>query len=107
MIQINELREGNIIARRSSINIQIVVDVEILKKVKRIPWLFVGIPITQAELEKFGFELKDAGDFGHYYSLEDFDLNQDYQPIDFDCDEIKYVHQLQNVYFIIKGKELI
>jgi hypothetical protein len=64
------------------------------------------IELTYQWLDKFGFEFKDAGDFGHYYSLEDFDLNQDYQPIDFDCIEIKYVHQLQNVYFALTGKEL-
>jgi hypothetical protein len=67
---------------------------------------FKPIELTYQWLDKFGFEFKDAGDFGHYYSLEDFDLNQDYQPIDFDCIEIKYVHQLQNVYFSLTGKEL-
>jgi hypothetical protein len=64
------------------------------------------IELTYQWLDKLGFEFKDAGDFGHYYSLEDFDLNQDYQPINFDCDEIKYVHQLQNVYFALTGQEL-
>jgi hypothetical protein len=64
------------------------------------------IELTYQWLDKLGFEFKDAGDFGHYYSLDNFDLNQDYQPIDFDCIEIKYVHQLQNLYFALTGKEL-
>jgi hypothetical protein len=64
------------------------------------------IELTYQWLDKLGFEFKDAGDFGHYYSLEDFDLDENYQPIDFDCIEIKYVHQLQNLYFALTGQEL-
>jgi hypothetical protein len=64
------------------------------------------IELTEEWLQKFGFELYDSVEFRHFYRKNDFDLNQDYQPIDFDCIEIKYVHQLQNLYFALTGKEL-
>jgi hypothetical protein len=64
------------------------------------------IELTEEWLQKLGFELYDSVEFRHFYRKNDFDLDENYQPIDFDCIEIKYVHQLQNVYFALTGQEL-
>jgi hypothetical protein len=64
------------------------------------------IELTEEWLQKFGFELYDSVEFRHFYRKNDFDLDENYQPIDFDCIEIKYVHQLQNLYFALTGQEL-
>jgi hypothetical protein len=67
---------------------------------------FKPIELTEEWLQKFGFELYDSVEFRHFYRKNDFDLDENYQPIDFDCVEIKYVHQLQNFYFALTGQEL-
>ena len=64
------------------------------------------IELTEEWLQKFGFELYDSVEFRHFYRKNDFDLDENYQPIDFDCIEIKHVHQLQNLYFALTGQEL-
>jgi hypothetical protein len=71
-----------------------------------------GIPLTEEWLKKFGFE-KDGPhwywfstkdrftDIGYSYSIEE-------EVIEFHDLKvpIKYVHQLQNLYFALTGKEL-
>ena len=62
------------------------------------------IPITEEWLLKFGFE-KNSIDL--FYSLKNFIIRHDFILCDIDIRvEIKYVHQLQNLYFLLTGKEL-
>ena len=73
-------------------------------------------PITEYWLEKFGF--KSIGLSGCVFAkpindkdsfvIEVFDYVF-YPMINYDtiwCDELKYVHQLQNYYFAVMGEEL-
>lgn len=65
------------------------------------------IPLTEEWLLKFGFE--KSGD--HYNKWVDdvraFILLNDFTLCDIDLKvEIKYVHQLQNLYFALTGKEI-
>jgi len=85
------------------------------------------IPLNEEWLLKFGFEkiniVYDSGrDYGVEYKLkteefilvysDDFSLgifaNNEYDELgmDPDIDLFKYVHQLQNLYFALSGKEL-
>lgn len=70
---------------------------------------FEGIPLTEEWILKFGFECIFTHD-DHYYYLESLDLGLDrsYQPFGIGKYkvEFKYVHQLQNLYFALTGKEL-
>jgi len=75
------------------------------------------IPLTEEWLDKFGFEKSD--DLGSYevglnspfvaliWNSEEVDLENDFSiepmTITYRC---KYVHQLQNLYFALTGKEL-
>lgn len=70
--------------------------------------MFEPIPITEEWLIKFGFEkIKNE-----YYTINDIisfiiDLKICYILIDNKLEiEIKYIHQLQNLYFALTGKEL-
>jgi hypothetical protein len=79
------------------------------------------IPLTPELLEKCGFVEKDGSDNVHsIFSLNDFHLDFDwrrrqyYSPMEENNGEwvtygssIKYLHQLQNLYFALTNKELI
>lgn len=63
------------------------------------------IPLTEEWLLKFGFELKNWGIKVWY--LKGFEIDQHFylKGIDWGV-RFKYVHQLQNLYFALTGKEL-
>jgi hypothetical protein len=77
---------------------------------------FAGIPLTEEWLLRFGFEYKDNDgepvlnhkNFGiDYYEFTDYGqwfvimIKQSYVEI-----EIKYIHELQNLYFAVTHQEL-
>jgi hypothetical protein len=76
-------------------------------------YLIEGIPLTEEWLFRFGFIYK-----GIYYNfplndifkLEQYKLNNAYwlrhHSESLDCVKIKYVHQLQNLYFALTNEEL-
>ncbi len=76
---------------------------------------FKPIPLTEDWLLKFGFEWRKTKNdyYIEKYSLSFYksglisfyveDLNEDFV----DLIDIKYVHQLQNLYFALAGKELV
>lgn len=69
---------------------------------------FEGILLSEKWLVKLGFECVYTYDDHHYYidSKYGFSLNRDFQHSE--CEyELKYVHQLQNLYFALTGNELI
>lgn len=77
------------------------------------------IPITREWLEKLGFDMDDDIDEGVIRFLKvidgitlrwngflEMEVTTQYVTIRFDLDHIKYVHQLQNLYFALTGQEL-
>lgn len=69
------------------------------------PQRFRPIPLTEEWLLKFGFrsdggDLFEKSDIALFFSLDKF-----YKLDGFDL-SVKYVHQLQNLYFALIGKEL-
>jgi hypothetical protein len=64
------------------------------------------IPLTEEILLKCGYEINFL-DFNHFYKLHNLYLDSNFQPIDtFITYEIKYLHQLQNLYFALTNQEL-
>lgn len=112
MIPQHELRIGNWIKKNdSNENYQISMGVDIDHYSNR----SFPIPITPAVLEKCGFAFDD------YHKVwrknkeisgtgPDMELDRDFWVVDFSKRrigvELKGLHQLQNLYFILKGKEL-
>ena len=70
------------------------------------------IPLTEQWLKDFGFELKEDLFTGPGYCIEheDYFFNIDKESMLFGHPQfntkIEYVHQLQNLYFALTGKEL-
>lgn len=73
---------------------------------------YLPIPLTGQWLKSFGFEIDTPFENSRpIYYKDGFYVDWDtLQPIDSGYDiakvEIKYVHQLQNLYFALTGKEL-
>ena len=65
------------------------------------------IPLTEEWLEKLGFECLYTDDEHYFYidSIRGFYVNSNFQNIDCEYD-LKYVHQLQNLYFALTNEEL-
>lgn len=72
------------------------------------------VPLTDEWLERFGFEKdEESSSWSKIVSMPQFDycfeISNKYQEFfqpDFLSIDIKYVHQLQNLYFALTGKEL-
>lgn len=67
------------------------------------------IVLTEEWLLKFGFKLK-SGKYGNYWVLNGFELSESFS-VHYNADNtrfitLKYVHQLQNLYFFLTGEEL-
>jgi len=121
MIQANELRIGNYLHDPKTGSwlkvIQIDIDGNISTYVMdrtKFPlpdgWSTSPIPLTPEILENCGFEK-----LPHYFSVERFHItkqdNSDYWWTAFNknnahINKIKYLHQLQNLYFALTGQEL-
>jgi hypothetical protein len=112
-MEAKELRIGNLILNGagnvSTVSSETIIDV-ILKHIGAEP-----IILTQEWLMKLGAkkEVLDAGSgIGFYdsYSIGDYELSHVFTNmwgiIGIECKPIKYVHQLQNLYFALTGLEL-
>ena len=67
---------------------------------------YTPIPLTKEWFLKFGF--KKEGNTAKYWTLGTVDLWEISGTYVNDLDyEVKYVHQLQNLYFALTGEELI
>jgi len=64
------------------------------------------IPITEEWLLKFGFKKHKAWDDSFYYLKSDVDIFEYLSGFEHNDFHIKYVHQLQNLYFALTGEEL-
>jgi hypothetical protein len=122
-----ELRIGNLIQWKSTGDIEIVTDIVTTnKKQCCINTVLIsdcsGIPLTKEWLLKAGFKITfNRNSQTTYYELclnprmiirfqdgdaGECDITQDGRFIAFKQGHIKYVHQLQNLYFALSGKEL-
>lgn len=125
MIQANELRIGNIVQRRSDCVCDILDGGIIFLKVDSVmirdceyykaDWAFAPIPLTPEILYKTPFGKKDFMEVsylcfitierGAFYLQTEYGLanEKEHQT---ELPELRYLHQLQNLYFALTGKEL-
>ena len=106
-----ELRVGNLVKRRVK-DESLTVDLDLLVKIQRQPFLFNPIPLTEEWLLKFGF----YKDIYHKFLMDVFELglmDDDFAENQYTlqiarglCLKIKHVHQLQNLYFALTNQEL-
>ena len=108
-MNINELRINNYYKINKSVSIDenvFKLDLIDIRANKNICDLIDPIPLTEEWLLKFGFD--DLGDYG--FGIGEFHIrmhsNELYFPISNRKIYIINVHQLQNLYFALKGKEL-
>jgi hypothetical protein len=116
----NELRIGNYILHEPTIDDweEIIITLPSLLQIDISPESYCGIPLTEEWLLKFGFRFD-----GMVYRIDEdkymtmaivsgkisFPIlrNQDASnPENFSLMGVKYVHQLQNLYFSLTGEEL-
>jgi hypothetical protein len=116
----NELRIGNIVLRKEFLHSnlencrfdKIVVTHNDINACHIYNRHFEPIPLTEEWLLKFGFEWKQIKDVSSYTfsKLEIYQYSSNNNKIFFEYSdgevELKYVHQLQNLYFALTGEEL-
>lgn len=118
----NELRIGNYIEFNNSIDVKIIaINIEFISFWKDDNFNFIfnsknqfnPIPLTEEWLLKFGFNndikinLYQFQDLSIVWPSENFFLNTWKDELVYGVEKIKYVHQLQNLYFALTGDELI
>lgn len=114
MIQANELRIGNLLSYRNNVVKINLSDIDyVYTDNTGSQKYFKTIPITEEWLLKFGFDKSNRIDFGELkpcYANFSFALMIRHNSYFIDWiggnTEIKYVHQLQNLYFALTGEEL-
>ena len=104
----NELRIGNIIESRTKH--PIIVNWGTLKALENGEKTYFPIPLTEEWLLKFGFEWKNFAMRNGRISIRESDgkynLHLTNEAASTITIQIKYVHQLQNLYFALTGEEL-
>lgn len=121
-MEAKELRIGNIIHSKEQshndkgeftgwVNYEIIVDLEVLQNIltNNTDFKYSAIPLTEEWLIKFGFvKVRDYPVFrldGLQIEFNGFDSQWGAGLLD-EKTVLKYVHQLQNLFFALKGKEL-
>ena len=108
----SELRIGNFVKR---IGIVVTCDFMSAANCYSFPKLYQPIPLTEEWLLKFGFKKVKGWGTYEFYSLHtgylEFQFDKDGLGISIEnqnlmLSHIKYVHQLQNLYFALTGEEL-
>lgn len=112
MISANDLRIGNWIQVINSTILKI--DTDNIGDVVNNPTIFNPIPLTSEILIACGFEkhIGEAQGIGEYawYDLGIYEVNifpVGVKFLDIDHKYLKYLHQLQNLYYSLTGVELI
>lgn len=102
MINKHELRIGNLVNHRTKGNL--VVDLDLLRKISRYPQSFNPIPVNTETLDYFSFEQLDDNHLS-IKGLRIWMCNGMFL-----CDktgvQLKTIHWLQNYYFFKTGSEL-
>ena len=104
----NELRIGNII---NHITGEITVKSDDFEHIEKDPCEYMDVELTEDWLIRFGY---DKYGLNSFYIYNGFFVEWDkktnkwdcYRNPDLDICSIKYVHQLQNLYFALTGDEL-
>ena len=123
-MKVNELRIGNLVydrgnkilkidywERKDLIAQKVVVEGFVGHPLTEYVEYLKPIPLTEEWLLKFGFEKKKGYYDRYYYSIDGMDIRIDADMFETEVGEclyktIKYVHQLQNLYFAINDEEL-
>lgn len=118
MIKANELRIGNWVILSEDSTKFIIEEISktglVVQNSQETAWIeieeFEPIPLTEEILLKCGFEHSIAGLFGNNYMLNSVSIQLKtlgaYILVCYPKCEIKYLHQLQNLYFALTGQEL-
>jgi hypothetical protein len=125
MIKTTELRIGNLVLFAQESTVFKVMDIDLngigVDDGDERTWIeidqFEGVPITEELLLKFGFEKNFISPNVERYSVDGFAINSYSNKEDGDYfwlgyymnsinKHIEYVHQIQNLYFALTGKEL-
>ena len=110
-----ELRIGNLVQDRHSEECGMI-DIVVLGIIDAMEnHSYQPIPLTEEWLKRFGFEKYNLNNFTlswggvlFYYRISDRSFRKGYQVMEKICfTEVKYVHQLQNLYHALTGEELI
>ena len=108
-----ELRIGNYILHEPTIDDweEIIVTLHSLLQIDISPESYCGIPLTEEWLIKFGFEKPAHTWCGDKFHLTNYDRDNSLWCVAMNKNNaiianIRYVHQLQNLYFALIGEEL-
>lgn len=111
-MKVNELRIGNYVMYEPTIDDweEKVITLHSLLQVDISPESYCGIPLTEEWLLKFGFDETIVEGYPLYQSNKGFIVEyyvdeSVFLILDFEV-RVKHVHQLQNLYFALTGKEL-
>jgi len=115
MVDVKELRVGNVVSVYGKPKILTLQDIRFIDSDNQNPknkgCNAQYIPLTEEWLLNFGFEkqgiyyFKDYF-FGIYDDLSEVCLWNDGEQIGYKNENIKYIHQLQNLYFALTNEEL-
>lgn len=111
MLNVNELRVGNMVLSlhtNGSPNewVEIIINPQHIQTALSHPDWFMGIDIKKHWLSIFGLRNKEIGCFKLKKLRSKNVYFLTYKQYLFNEGSIKYVHQLQNLYFALTGKEL-
>lgn len=122
MIQANELRIGNWVSYKRKKAVINEIDKHVLevdfngKRIASLAKNFHPIPLTPELLEKAGFRIVNHIGGYSFYTLDRKGKNRENPPIDiyenrtlhnnYPVKHCKYLHQLQNLFWCLTGKEL-
>jgi hypothetical protein len=116
MVKANELRIGNYITSKSALTHWEVMPAD-LQRIFNNEKHYMGITLTEEWLKNFGFKKTEAifndgfdafilNGFGRICLKNGLLVSDEYYFLDGLKQEIKEVHQLQNLYFALTGNEL-
>ena len=106
MIQIRELRIGNIIEQEGKIT---AVDIDVLIAIDKNPESFSGVKVTEEWLKKFNIPTVENRENEYWFDFKGSWLVEVVQEGSTENNYIAQcflVHQLQNIYFALTGEEL-
>lgn len=109
-VQVNELRIGNLCLRKNTNNelVTCIINITYFNLINEFPEDYKPIPLTEERLLKFGLLKTKQNTFllGCYELIKYEDSYRVTLPKNGILATIKYVHQLQNLYFCLTGEEL-
>lgn len=111
-----ELRIGNLVTGGSRGKL-VVVTAELIKGISDGVCVYNAIPLTEEWLLKFGFSKSKSSLYTILMGTTIFSISPPFKLGEWQCDyvwvydeyrftKLKYVHQLQNLYFCLSGEEL-